>query len=259
MNENGQSHLVFAAGSLLGILTIGLLGVNNVYQFSPVLKIAMFFLFSLGLALIGIGRDAPLDYSLYLLSFSSFIMVLYLALNVSSIDTTTHIGIAALGSILFLGTGYAIQQNTINLQKGDLRIAMVVILFALILISAYDMSGPQPRYTFLPLDHPELNQTGGVEIGKITVHNRFTFLRTIEYPEYRACLYNSQNSLLQLPVDIENAQLIKGNDLQEFKASTTIDREQTENIEIEELKIVMASECRSKNASNQLRIVPVRK
>jgi hypothetical protein len=255
MNDKGQSYLVFAAGTVLGVLTIGMLGVNTVYQFSPVLKIAIFSLTSLFLALLGTEVDKPLDYSLYILSFTSFVITLNLALSISGITTSTHLLIAALGSVVFLGTGYALQKEFIRPQKNNLKVYLLIVLGVLVLVSTYDVMGPQPRYTFIPFDTPEADKRGDLEIGKVTAYNRFSFPRIVEQPEYSACIYDSTGYLGEVPVQIENTQLIEGKDLLGFEAFTKIDNELAENLSVQQMKVLKTSKCISENASNQIRVV----
>jgi len=256
MSDKGQSHLVFAAGTLLGVLTIGLLGVNTFYYFSPVLKIAVFLLFSLFLALIARRADKLLEYSLYLLSFTSFVMVLNLGLNISRIGVTNYLAVAALGSVVLLGTGYALQKGYIRPPSKHLEAYAAIVLCVLVLISAYDLSGDQPRYTFIPTDSPEINKTGGMELGKMAVYNRCSFPRVLKIPGYRACIYDSEGSLLETGITFDNTEAINGEDLLAFEARATIDQELAGNILVEQMKVVKASKCVSENSTNEVRIVP---
>lgn len=255
MDDNGQNYLVFAAGTVLGALTIGLLGVNTVYQFSPVLKVAIFCLLSLFLALIGICANKPLDYSVYILSFSSFVMALNLALNVSSLDITTHLLVAALGSTAFLGAGYALQQGLISPEKSHFKVYAAIVLLALVLTAGYDLSGEQPRYNLIAHENPELGRNGDLEIGKVIVHNRFQLSRPVKLPEYRACIYNS-SSLTQNSVQVKDIELIESETLRQLELSTTLDKEMAQSLKVEQMKIVKSSECMSQNATNEIRIVP---
>lgn len=256
MDDNGESYLIFAAGTVLGIITIGMLGANTTYQFSPVLKIAMFSLLSLFLALTGIYVDKPLDYSVYILSFSSFIITVSLALSISGLDTTTHLLIAALGSNVFLGTGYALQKGLIEPDRNHFKIYAAAVLLALVLVSGYDLSGEKPRYSFISYETPEMNETNGMGLGKLTVHNRFAFPRVVDHPEYHACIYDADKSLIERPVHVEDYGTIEGETLRQLEVSTFLDEETAGKLETEEMNVVKTSECTSQNASNEIRIIP---
>lgn len=254
MNDNGHSHLIFAAGTVLGVLTIGMLGINTVYNFSPVIKVAIFCLLSLFLALGGICAARPLDYSLYIISFSSFVMALSLALTISSLETTTHLLIAGLGSMAFLSVGYALQKDIISPGKSQFKVYTVLVLLVLLLVVGYDLSGYQPRYSFISYEKPEVNSMGELELGKIVVDNRFQLPRTIDTPKYRACVYGSE-FLAQKPVKVKGAKMVEAKSLQQLGVSTALEEELVENLEIAEMKIVRSSECISPNATDQIRIV----
>lgn len=256
MNDNGQNYLVFAAGTVLGALTIGLLGANTVYLFSPVLKVAIFCLLSLFLALVGICANKPLDYSVYILSFSSFVMALNLALNVSSLDITTHLVVAALGSTAFLGTGYALQQGLISPEKSHFKVYASIVLLALVLIAGYDLSGEQPRYNLIAHENPEIDRNGDLEVGKIIVHNRFQLSRPVEISEYRVCIYSSNSSsIARRPVKVDNVEMIEPESLRQLELSTSLDKELAQSLEVEQMRVVESSECTSQNVTNEIRVV----
>lgn len=254
MTDNEHSYLIFAAGTVLGVLTIGMLGINTVYSFSPVIKVAIFCLLSLFLALGGICATRPLDYSLYIISFSSFVMSLSLALTISSLETATHLLIAAVGSVAFLSVGYALQRDIISPGKSQFKVYTVLVLLVLALVVGYDVSGYQPRYSFIPYESPEVNSMGDLELGKIIVDNRFQLPRTIDTPEYRACIYGSE-FLTRNPIQVEGAEMVEAKSLQQLDVSTALDEEVADNLDIREMEIVRSSRCISPNVTNQVRIV----
>lgn len=252
MTAENPSVLVYAAGTVLGVLSIAFLGVENVFNFSPSLKVLMLVAISMIFLATGLFLDDPLNYASYIMFLSSFAAGLRQIFTIFHLGSDAYFVVMFAGSAVLLGLAHMINEDLISVSSTHARNGAAVFFILLAALILYDVSGGQPENRLILNQDIHIDTGGNLEIGKIYSYNHFHFSRRAELPEYSVCIDNG-NVSIESYVNTRRDSIVEGGSLEEFELVTEIGRDSLKMEEIENMSIVKTEDCR-RNKTGQISI-----
>ncbi len=242
MDSFDPSLLLLVVAAFLGVLSVGLLGVHDVFGISPTLKLIVFFLASLLFILTGVYVESPLDYFAYLLAVSLYLSGLY-QMTFFGFDTAVYFAVTAAGSAFMVGASYLIQQDSREVSRGDFRLYSAVLMLSITAFFSYGMSAPEPTYTFIANEAPVV-EGDAMELGKLSVHNPFLFSSRLDFPGYDVCMSGSEGVVLRVSAEVGgDERAVRGGEVRQFPVVADVGSELFDDFDFDNRSIGTASEC----------------
>lgn len=186
--------LLYVVGVALGIAAVFYFGFQILNDLSPTTT-AILLLFGFGLFAIAGSyvTTETLDTVFYALAAGAYIVFLAYTASRFTLSETGVFLLLAISSALFIGLGYLSHTHYLTLTQRQAELGMLAILGCSALLIGVDGVGAQPSYTSEFEDSIEVPATRtDATIGTVTASNEFILSRTIDPPEYHACLYTPE-------------------------------------------------------------------
>jgi len=184
------ARILYAVGILFGIAAVLFFARDLVFELSITVRAALLF-FAFIACLIG---TVAVDRSEYVLGFAVLGAVAYLAFLVYTIprfdigSEGTFLALLVSAS-LFDALGYLFRERELAPSRTTIRFLVVgVILIAMLFIGA-DVLASGVAYDVNVTDAETIGDRGQVQLGTVTVANRFLFREPIDIPQAFACIY----------------------------------------------------------------------
>ena len=133
----------------------------------------------------------------------------------------------ALSSALFVGLGYLVRERDLALDREGTAAVVTATLVLGVALVGFDAVGAAPDYTMELRDSVNVTSGEDVRIGTLVARNGFPLSRTMDVPEYGACLYTPDRRLpTRLYVDRYEpgrpSDLLRGGETRRFPARLNV-------------------------------------
>ncbi|MFB6241599.1 MAG: hypothetical protein ABEJ36_02240 [Candidatus Nanosalina sp.] len=256
------SNVLYLIGAFLGTLTVLYFGASYVLRLSPTTKsllllsgFAFFFVegFDLG------SREEILSNLGYVISGISYLVFLAYTSIKFSFSSEQVLLILGASSILFTALGYVVREKKFELEHGDARKILAVLVALAAFLFVFDVAGAHPEYSLELKENVTLRgQNPEVRLGTLTVRNDFLLSRNLEVPDYSACIYRPNRTRGHVSVENGNG-MIAGGSVRKLNVTleTYVARESRGNgTETLTLPVELADSCSEGVDGSKVLIVP---
>lgn len=188
--ELDSAAILYALGAVTGIAAVVFFGAEVAVALSPTVKAAL--LLAGFVAFLVAGLSLPVDLPAavaYVLAAAAYLVsVGYTVSRFRPGSRVTFLLLAA-SSVLFVGLGYLVRERGLDLTRREAGAVVAVVLVAGAGLVALDAAGPDPAYRLELRDSANVTSGESVRVGTLVADNRFALSRTMDVPEYYACVY----------------------------------------------------------------------
>lgn len=185
-----RSKVLYGGAALLGVLTVVYFGFEYLANLSPfTISFVLFSLFG-GLLLVGLNREGNGESLSYILSFGSYLTGLSYIIDTFEFNSNQTLISLIFSTTLFVLIAYLVTDKEIGISNKDLKKALVVLIVAVSLVSAYDAVSKDIAYDYELVDEVELQER--ITVGVYTVQKNDALPRETESKSLGFCIYNEQ-------------------------------------------------------------------
>lgn len=199
--------VLYGFGAFLGVVTIAYFGRSVIFALSPTVKALLLLAGSgAGLLTAQYRPRKPFSTAFNVLAVTAYLVFLgYTTLRFSFSTEETFLLLAA-SSAAFLALGYLVREQGVTIAPVQARKALLVLVVAAFLLTAFDVLGPQPTYNITLNDTVTVETEPQVTLGTVTVENPFLLSRDVDLPRFEACLYTPQRDRMLVSIDPDDGQ-----------------------------------------------------
>ena len=191
-----SSALLYALGALLGIAAIVYFGSQIVIALSPTVKAALLFLGFVAFLAVGLHLDVDLVTVIsYLIAAAAYVVFVGYTVTKFRAGTGATFLTLALSSALFIGLGYLVRERGLRIDRRDLGAVLIAVSILGVALVGVDAIGAEPTYTMELRDSVNVTSGEQVRVGALVADNRFPLSRTMDVPDYHACIYTPDRRL----------------------------------------------------------------
>ena len=195
--------LLYVLGVAFALGTLAFFASNVAFDLSITVTAALLLVAFVALLIGGLAIDrAPLDTIAFAISGLAYVVFLgYVITRYQPAAATVFVLLAASAG-LFVGLGYALQENRLTIDRRTTRLALLGLAAVGVLLVGADSIGAV-EYTVDLDDELVLNETfepegedvvfGEQRIGRLTVENPTLFTREVDVPSLSGCLVGVEN------------------------------------------------------------------
>lgn len=189
--------VLYAFGAFLGVVTIAYFGRSLIFDLSPTVK-ALLLLAGSGAGLLTAQYQPrkPFSSAFNVLAVTAYLVFLAYTTLRFSFSTEETFALLAASSAVFLALGYLVREHGFTLDPGRARKALLVLVAVGVVLTAFDVLGPQPTYDVALNDTVTVETGPQVVLGTVTVENPFLLSRDIDVPRFEGCLYTPERERL---------------------------------------------------------------
>lgn len=220
--EFDSAAVLYLLGAILGIAAVVYFGAEIVIALSPTVKAVLLVLGFVAFLAVGLHRGPDLlTLVAYVIAGATYVVFVgYTVTRFRAGADVTFLALAA-SSLLFIALGYLVRERDVTLTRRHVGAVLAVVLVVGLGLVAFDVTGPEPRFTMELADAVNVTAGEEVRVGTLIAHNPFVFSRSLDVPPYSACIYTDDGrSVDRLRIDWWSAarpnDLLRGGETRRF-------------------------------------------